>query len=396
MIKKFLTMLALACLTAAGAYADGIEVTPTANANEWTFTMPGGDVELEVAYKDRTAVQLAFGGAEIPAEGVAAYLGFEAEFADSLAVVVTNIDSTASAIVENPTLTFKSSNVNAIAFKDGEAIPAEGVAAYLGFEAEFADSLSVVVTNIDASATVENPTLTFKSSNVNAIAFKDGEAFVDEGALGNMVFRAATGDTPVTLTVGFAGSDDLGKSSTNILVAVSEKTYTADLAAGTEDADKWTAKAGEGDFAALPLENVSTGAVVTVQYGGEKVVKSVKAVDPKLAVPMTIEALTAGTIKVNIGYGGGTLTTGMKYSKNGGEKTTIYNTTDIVVAEGDTVQFYGNGTSTQVYGDSPVGILGNGAGFTCKVYGNIMSLVDETGFATNKTLTANKTFTHLF
>ena len=48
--KAAMALSALLCFTTAGAYADGIEVTPTANANEWTFTMPAGDVELSVAY----------------------------------------------------------------------------------------------------------------------------------------------------------------------------------------------------------------------------------------------------------------------------------------------------------------------------------------------------------
>ena len=41
-------MLALLCLTVVSAWAtagDDIVVTPTANANEWTFTMPESDVE---------------------------------------------------------------------------------------------------------------------------------------------------------------------------------------------------------------------------------------------------------------------------------------------------------------------------------------------------------------
>ena len=45
-------MLALLCLTVVSAWATGddIVVTPTANANAWTFTMPGSDVELEGEY----------------------------------------------------------------------------------------------------------------------------------------------------------------------------------------------------------------------------------------------------------------------------------------------------------------------------------------------------------
>ena len=116
------------------------------------------------------------------------------------------------------------------------------------------------------------------------------------------------------------------------------------------------------------------------------------AVSVKMAAaPLTVEALTAGTVKVNIGNGSGTLSSGMKYSVNGGAKTTITTTTSIAVKAGDKVQFYGNGTATQVYGDSPeVKIQGDGAGFTCKAYGNIMSLLDEEYFATKTDLPDQK------
>ena len=100
--------------------------------------------------------------------------------------------------------------------------------------------------------------------------------------------------------------------------------------------------------------------------------------DLNLATPMTIEALTAGTVKLVIS---GTLSTGMKYAVNGGEKTLIYNSTDITVSAGDKVQFYGgNYSSTQVR------IQGSGTGFTCKSYGNIMSLLDEENFASKTDL----------
>ena len=117
------------------------------------------------------------------------------------------------------------------------------------------------------------------------------------------------------------------------------------------------------------------------------------AVSVKMAAtPLTVEALTAGTVKVNIGNGSGTLSSGMKYSVNGGAKTTITTTTSIAVSAGDKVRFYGNGTATQVYGHSPeVKIQGDGAGFTCKAYGNIMSLLDEENFAT-KTDLPNKDY----
>ena len=114
-------------------------------------------------------------------------------------------------------------------------------------------------------------------------------------------------------------------------------------------------------------------------------VRLVQTVDP-LTVPMTIEAITAGTISVS------NPKAGMQYSKNGGAKTAV--TTSIDVAAGDKVQFYGNGTSiTRYYGTK---ITGSGDDFTCKVYGNIMSLVDEENFATATTLSADNTFRALF
>ena len=110
------------------------------------------------------------------------------------------------------------------------------------------------------------------------------------------------------------------------------------------------------------------------------------------ATPLTIEAITAGTIQVNIN---GTLDKGMKYSVNGGTKTNITSTTTIEgLKAGDKVQFYSNGTGNTAYSDDPeVNISGGTA--EVKVYGNIMSLLDEEGFAT-KTDLENHAFLGLF
>ena len=117
-----------------------------------------------------------------------------------------------------------------------------------------------------------------------------------------------------------------------------------------------------------------------------------------LATPMTMEALTDGTIVVYYDVMNCTPPS-MKYSLNGGDKTTISSTTTINVSAGDKVQFYGNGTSTTAYdgeiggGDYKISIAGGTA--SVKVYGNIMSLVDETGYETATTV-AEKAFRHLF
>ena len=54
-------------------------------------------------------------------------------------------------------------------------------------------------------------------------------------------------------------------------------TFSVSLKAGTDDAAKWTAKAGEGEAKALPLEGVAEGEKVTLQYEGRKRVMSVRA-----------------------------------------------------------------------------------------------------------------------
>ena len=184
-----------------------------------------------------------------------------------------------------------------------------------------------------------------------------------------------------------------GNFAQGIYVSVVPPLYVT-MADGTKDAAKWTATVGTNSTAnPLPVGGLSEKDAVTLTYGGRLKVKGVTATtdyDP-LATPLTVEALTAGTIVVKITDEDDdpvTLQSGMKYSKDGGKtKTLITESEDIPVAKGDKVQFYGNGTDTQVYGNYPmVSILGDGDGFQTKVYGNIMSLLDETGFATNTEL----------
>ena len=150
----------------------------------------------------------------------------------------------------------------------------------------------------------------------------------------------------------------------------------------TVDAAHWQGKVGEnGTFQAFPLTELNEDTTVYVKYTGSRKVKSVVATvvpdGPSLATPLTVEALTAGTIVVN------SPKNGMRYSLNGGAKQLVCeacSTATITVAAGDKVAFYGDGTNiTSYYGTS---IAGSGDGFTCKVYGNIMSLVDETGYET--------------
>jgi len=113
-----------------------------------------------------------------------------------------------------------------------------------------------------------------------------------------------------------------------------------------------------------------------------------------LSTPLTLEVLEAGTIVVTDPK------SNMQYSLDGGNtKTQMTVTTTIPtsgeLAAGTKVTFYGNGTSITCYNGTKI----KGGTAKVKVYGNIMSLLNETGFATLTdpiTLPAANTFNCLF
>jgi len=127
---------------------------------------------------------------------------------------------------------------------------------------------------------------------------------------------------------------------------------------------------------------VKAGATITIEAIPGYKIKSVnvkKGGAGGLKTPLTMEAITDGTIVVQYPQ------SGMQYSINGGEKNTfsnIYGDNTIEVNAGDKVAFYGNGTSITYY--SPTKIHGGTA--DVKLYGNIMSLVDEENYATATSL----------
>ena len=129
---------------------------------------------------------------------------------------------------------------------------------------------------------------------------------------------------------------------------------------------------------------VAVGTAIITAKAGDKTATCEVTVLPTLSTPLTVEAITAGTITVTSPQ------SGMQYSLNGGAKTAVSG--DINVAAGEKVEFYGNGTTIKIYNGTT--IVGGTADI--KVYGNIMSLVDEEGFATNTELPAIQTFQELF
>ena len=143
---------------------------------------------------------------------------------------------------------------------------------------------------------------------------------------------------------------------------------------------------------------VAMGTAIITAKAGDKSATCEVTVTPDLSTPLTIEALTAGTIKVAAPQAG------MQYSLNGGDKTAITdNPTEITVVAGDKVAFYGNGTTITaycIYGtpsyDNTNDTKISGGTAQVKVYGNIMSLVDEMSYETATELTGDFAFSGLF
>ena len=110
--------------------------------------------------------------------------------------------------------------------------------------------------------------------------------------------------------------------------------------------------------------------------------------------PLTFQAVEAGTITVNLDAGANL--NPIQYCLNEGEWIDVTWNTPIPLAADDVIRFRGNNGTCCVY------IAGSRAGFhfecsnPCYVYGNMMSLIDQDGFATNTTLTETHAFYHLF
>jgi len=193
-------------------------------------------------------------------------------------------------------------------------------------------------------------------------------------------------DNPRSITV---------TSDTTFTANFAAETYTVTLNDGGVDPSHWTGKVGDDatvGFSAFPLENVTATQTVTVKYDGTRKVKSITLVPvdpepagPSLSTPLTLKAITAGTVVVN------NPPQGMQYSLNGGAKTPVTSTA-IEVSVGDSVAFYGDGTNITSY----QGTMITGGTAQVKMYGNIMSLVDETGFATATVLSNDYAFKQLF
>ena len=132
---------------------------------------------------------------------------------------------------------------------------------------------------------------------------------------------------------------------------------------------------------ALPTDKLEAGKMYTF---AQKDLKDVSA-----EVPLTIEALAAGTITIKNPLG-----KVISYQKNGGEKVTSTegnkNDIGIPVVAGDKVQFFGNNAAYAIEGEATeeLGSRFVNTNINCsesckiKVYGNIMSLISPDNYST--------------
>ena len=98
----------------------------------------------------------------------------------------------------------------------------------------------------------------------------------------------------------FESGDDSGISA--LAVEVTVKAYAITMKEGTEDADNWQGKAGEGEYQALPLEGVAAGTAVSVKYSGRKLVKSVKAMNHSANNTWAIAEVPDGGVELEVEY----------------------------------------------------------------------------------------------
>ncbi|MBR0045760.1 MAG: hypothetical protein IJP75_02605 [Bacteroidaceae bacterium] len=110
--------------------------------------------------------------------------------------------------------------------------------------------------------------------------------------------------------------------------------------------------------------------------------------------PLTFEAVEDGSITVNWGEWSTPSLDAIQYKLNDEEWTDVAWNTPISLAANDVISFRGdNGTC---YNEEEWAGFHFECSNDCYVYGNVMSLIDKDGFATNTTLTAPYAFFQLF
>ena len=314
----------------------------------------------------------------------------------------------------------KDSQAKSIFTIESVTIPVEVIKLDVPVKSVKLDKTELAATVGDAAVTLKatvapdnatNKTVTWKSSNTDvATVDEDGVVTFVGGGTATITATATNGTTDaaddktatctVTVTVAVT-SVTLSKDKLAMTIGEDDETLTATVKPddATDATVTWSSdKETVATVADGVVHAVAVGTAIITAKAGDKTATCTVTVNNLLSTPLTLKALTAGTIVVTNPQ------PGMQYSLNGGAKTTMTATTTIPatgsLAIGDKVAFYGDGTSITAYyfNDSNNGNDTKIAGGTAEVkaYGNIMSLIDEENFATNTTLTAERTFQNIF
>ena len=109
------------------------------------------------------------------------------------------------------------------------------------------------------------------------------------------VYYYVRGNDSDTDAENFSDGDILSANALTVTIAA-EPTYDVTYAEGTQDADKWTVKAGtDGSFQSLPLKGVKAGTKVKLKYDGDRsMLKGVKA-EKKAAGLLTLTVTGVAT-----------------------------------------------------------------------------------------------------
>ena len=209
----------------------------------------------------------------------------------------------------------------------------------------------------------------------------EGTDFPNKGTLGYYWLASLNSDVESAKIFYFSGSaynSTIAPRYRGMTIrAIQHPNFLVTLKMGTDDASNWSISPNTGE------ENT----LVTLRYSGTRHLKSVRAYEKidnnPLLIPLTLEATADGAISIT------SAASGMQYTKNGGAKTAV--PTSIPVSAGDVIQFYGTKTSVTSYSGTKIGCT-----VDCYIYGNIMSLVNETYFPTAKELSTTSVFAYLF
>ena len=214
-------------------------------AKTGTFTMPGGNVTLEPEYYPQAALT------EAP-------------------TAINDVPATTDgAIVKAGTV----ANI-------GSTTTAQGTVMYY-----------VSPTALDDAALLALAADAWTADVPTAAHLAQGQAYV---------YYYVRGNDSDTDEENFNDGDILAANALTVTIAA-EPTYDVTYAEGTQDADKWTVKAGtDGSFQSLPLKGVKAGTKVKLKYDGDRsMLKGVKAVKKGAAPapdPVALSAVTADYI----------------------------------------------------------------------------------------------------